>query len=90
MVTAVGKGRNVVVVTKKYQITIPEEVRKGPGTKPGDKIVFIKTGKGYLLMKVEDLLDEMCRVTEDIEEVSEAVRESFKRAIEELEKQEDS
>ena len=46
----------MVVVTRKYQVTIPKEVRKGLGIKAGDEIVFVKTKEGYVIKRLEDFV----------------------------------
>jgi len=73
----------MVTVTRKYQVTIPKEVREALGIKAGDKVVFVKSKEGYIITTLDKLLDEFVEALKDIEEVSEAVRESFRRAIDE-------
>ena len=65
-----------VTVSKKYQIVIPEKIRKGSGIKPGDKMVAItkhgiiqyipirpiKDTEGFILgLDTENLRDESDR-----------------------------
>lgn len=38
-------------VTSKGQITIPIEVRKKLGLKPGDRVRFVESGSGEILLK---------------------------------------
>lgn len=73
----------MVTVTRKYQVTIPKDVRKELGIKPGDKVVFVKSKEGYLITTLDKLLDEFVDALKDVEEVSEAVRESFRRTFDE-------
>jgi len=66
-----------VTVSKKYQIVIPEKLRKRSGIKPGDKMVAItkhgiiqyipvcqlKETKGFILgLDTENLRDESDRI----------------------------
>ncbi|WP_297072592.1 AbrB/MazE/SpoVT family DNA-binding domain-containing protein, partial [Thermococcus sp.] len=40
------------IVTKKYQVTIPKDVREALGIKAGDEVVFVREGNRYVLMKL--------------------------------------
>jgi len=72
----------VVSVTKKYQVTIPKEVREDLGINAGDKVVFVKTKEGkWVLMTVEELTDKMVEASKDIEETIKESREGFKRGV---------
>ena len=44
-------------VTSKGQITIPVEVRKKLGIKPGDRVRFIEGEHGEYILRAEDRLD---------------------------------
>jgi len=46
-------------VTAKYQITIPQEVRKELGIIPGSDVVFVKKRNDYVL--VVNMVDELKR-----------------------------
>ncbi|WP_258084845.1 AbrB/MazE/SpoVT family DNA-binding domain-containing protein [Thermococcus thermotolerans] len=70
------------VVTKKYQVTIPKEVREALGIRAGDEVVFVREGNRYVLMKLTDLLKELSEITEDIDETVEEVRQGLARGIE--------
>ncbi|AHL22473.1 MULTISPECIES: AbrB/MazE/SpoVT family DNA-binding domain-containing protein [Thermococcus] len=70
------------VVTKKYQVTIPKEVREALGIKAGDEVVFVREGNRYVLMKLTDLLKELSEITSDIDETVEEVRQGLARGIE--------
>lgn len=69
----------MVTVTRKYQVTIPKEVREELNIKAGDEIVFVKTRKGYVIMKFEDLLEEMTELSKDIDETIEEMREGLSK-----------
>ncbi|CAI1493479.1 MULTISPECIES: AbrB/MazE/SpoVT family DNA-binding domain-containing protein [Thermococcus] len=70
------------IVTKKYQVTIPKEVREALGIKAGDEVVFVREGNRYVLMKLTDLLKELSEITSDIDETVEEVRQGLARGIE--------
>ena len=70
------------VVTKKYQVTIPKDVRDALGIKAGDEVVFVREGNRYVLMKLTDLLRELGDVTRDIDETVEEVKQGLARGIE--------
>lgn len=72
------------VVTRKFQITLPKDVREDMGIEIGDKVVFIKEKDGnYRLMTIDELTEEACRLCEDIEETIEESREGLGKGIEE-------
>ncbi len=39
-------------ITSKGQITVPHEVRRAMGVRPGDKLLFEKQGKGFRVRPV--------------------------------------
>lgn len=72
----------MVSVTKKYQVTIPKEVREDLNIHQGDKVVFVKEKDGkWVLMTVDELTDRMVESSKDIEETITESREGFKRGI---------
>lgn len=72
----------MVSVTKKYQVTIPKEVREDLNIHQGDKVVFVKDREGkWILMTVEELRDRMVEASKDIEETITESREGFKRGV---------
>lgn len=67
-----------MVVTRKYQVTIPEDVREDLGIKIGDDIVFVKGADGrYRVMTVDELTKEFCETCKDIEETIKESRKGF-------------
>ena len=70
-------------VTKKYQVTIPKEVRERLGIKAGDEVVFIKTKEGYVIKRLEDFVKEMAELSRDIEESIEEMREGLGKMFKE-------
>jgi antitoxin PrlF len=77
------------VVTKKYQVTIPKEVRESLGIKAGDEVVFVKTREGYVIKPLDEFLKEMAEMTEGIEgtieEVQRGLTAGVERSLKELE-----
>jgi len=69
------------VVTKKYQVTIPKEVREALGIKAGDKVVFVRTKEGYMIKPLDDFLREMAEIMKDVDETVEEVRKGLARGI---------
>lgn len=50
----------MVSVTKKFQVTIPKDVREDMNIQSGDKVVFVKNNAGeWVLMTVKTLADMM-------------------------------
>ncbi len=72
----------MVSVTKKFQVTIPKEVREDLNIHSGDKIVFVKNKEGsWVLMTVRDLTDRMIASSADMNETVEESRKSFKEGF---------
>ncbi len=44
-------------ITVKGQVTIPKEIRKALGLRPGDRVVFEKEGNTIVLKSAKTLLD---------------------------------
>ena len=77
------------IVTRKYQITIPPEVRKSLNIRIGDKVDIVRNERGeFVLKKVEESVDEYMRVLEEaagalkmdkekLKEIQEAIGESL-------------
>ncbi|MPW38802.1 AbrB/MazE/SpoVT family DNA-binding domain-containing protein [Thermococcus sp. 101 C5] len=73
----------MVSVTRKYQVTIPKEVREALGIKAGDEIVFIRTKEGYVIKRLEDFVKEMAELSKDIEETVKEMREGMSKMFKE-------
>lgn len=72
----------MVSVTKKYQVTIPKQVREDLKIHQGDKVVFVKDKDDrWVLMTVDDLADKIAKASEDIEETITESREGFKKGV---------
>ena len=69
-------------VTQKYQATIPKDVRRKLGIKPGDKVVFFEEPPGkFVVMKEEEFINEIAELCQDIEKTVEESREGFARTM---------
>jgi len=73
----------MVTVTRKYQVTIPKEVREALGIKAGDEIVFVKTKDEYVIKRLEDFVREMADLAKDIDETVEEMREGLSKMFRE-------
>jgi AbrB family looped-hinge helix DNA binding protein len=72
----------MVSVTKKYQVTIPKEVREDLNIQQGDKVVFVKDKEEkWVLMTVGELTDKMIEASSDIEKTIEESRKGFKSGV---------
>ncbi|MFA4646806.1 AbrB/MazE/SpoVT family DNA-binding domain-containing protein [Pyrococcus kukulkanii] len=69
----------MVTVTKKYQVTIPKEVREALGIRAGDEVVFVKTKEGYVIKRLEDFVKEMADLAKDIDETIEETRKGLSK-----------
>ncbi|MFA4640372.1 AbrB/MazE/SpoVT family DNA-binding domain-containing protein [Pyrococcus kukulkanii] len=74
----------MVTVTKKYQVTIPKEVREALGIRVGDEVVFVKTKEGYVIKCLEDFVKEMADLAKDIDETIEETREGLSKIFREV------
>jgi len=74
----------MVVVTRKYQVTIPRRVREDLKISVGDNVVFVKEAdSGYRLVRVDDFAREFCEACKDIGKTIEEVRKGLGKGIEE-------
>lgn len=82
------KGGSMVRVNKKYQITIPKEIREELGIKVGDEVEFIRNERGEFVIRKLERRKNYLRVLEDavgalrmdkkkLEEIQRAIGESF-------------
>ncbi len=42
-----------IVMSSKYQVVIPKEIREQYGFKPGDELVWLDSGRGLRLVRVK-------------------------------------
>ncbi|MFQ6075293.1 MAG: AbrB/MazE/SpoVT family DNA-binding domain-containing protein [Candidatus Bathyarchaeia archaeon] len=70
-------------MTRKYQITIPKEVREELGIEVGDDVVFVKgSGGRYHLMTVDEFTREFVDGCKDIDQTVDEVRKGLARRVE--------
>jgi AbrB family looped-hinge helix DNA binding protein len=70
----------MVNVTKKYQVTIPREVREDLSIHQGDKVVFVKNREGnWIMMTIGELTSKMIESSGDIEETIKESQKDFKK-----------
>ena len=78
----------MVKVTRKYQVTIPKDVRKELGIDVGDEIEFVKNERGEFVIRKLERRDRYKKVLEDavgalkiderkLREIQKAIGESF-------------
>jgi AbrB family looped-hinge helix DNA binding protein len=79
----------MVVVTRKYQVTIPKDVRKELGIEVGDEVEFVKNEKGeFVIRKLRKNREKYVMVLEEaagvlkidknkLEEIQKAIGESM-------------
>ncbi|NJE01584.1 AbrB/MazE/SpoVT family DNA-binding domain-containing protein [Thermococcus sp. JdF3] len=70
------------VVTKKYQVTIPKEVREALGINAGDEVVFVRTTEGYVIKPLDEFLKEMAELAKDVEKTVDDLRRGLGKGVE--------
>ncbi len=65
------------IVSSKYQITIPDELRRKLRIKAGDEVVFVEEHGKFYLVKREDLQREVLDSFEGLEETERDFRKGF-------------
>lgn len=68
----------MTTVTKKYQITIPTDVREDLGIGSGDIVVFVKENDKYVLKKVDELIEWFSNVLSDIDKTIAESKKGFR------------
>lgn len=70
----------MVNVTKKYQVTIPREVREDLNIHQGDRVIFVKNREeNWIIMTIDNLTSRMIESSEDIDKTIKESQESFKK-----------
>ncbi|MGB9937863.1 MAG: AbrB/MazE/SpoVT family DNA-binding domain-containing protein [Methanobacterium sp.] len=70
----------MVKVTKKYQVTIPREVREDLNIHQGDSVIFVKNREGnWIMMSVDELNSKMIETSLDIKKNES--EEEFKKEL---------
>lgn len=67
----------MVIVSSKYQITLPAEIRKKLRIMAGDELVFIEENGKFFVMKLENLREEVLDSFSDLEETEKEFRKGF-------------
>jgi AbrB family looped-hinge helix DNA binding protein len=65
-------------VSSQNQITLPGDVRKKLGVKPGDKVVFIEEDNKVIIRSLKDLTYEVVEGFRDFDKTEKEFREGFK------------
>lgn len=70
-------------VSSQNQITLPGDVRKKLGVKPGDKVVFIEEDDKIVIKSLKDLVYEMVEGFKDLDKTDKEFRKGFDRMFRE-------
>ena len=65
-------------ISSQNQITLPGDVRKKLGVKPGDKVIFIEEGDKVVIRSLRDLTCEVVEGFKDFDKTEKEFREGFK------------
>lgn len=68
----------LVTISSKYQITLPSKLREKMGLKAGDKVVFVEEDDRYVLMRLEDLADDVLASFKDLDDTEREFRQGFR------------
>ncbi|MBI4416661.1 MAG: AbrB/MazE/SpoVT family DNA-binding domain-containing protein [Euryarchaeota archaeon] len=71
-------AEGITTVTSKYQVTIPRRVRRLMGIKKGDRVAFVPSERGVLLVPADELLTWLARTLQGIEETIAESRAGFR------------
>jgi len=82
------RGCLMVKVTRRYQITIPKEIREELGIKVGDEVEFVRNEKGEFVIRKLERRKNYLKVLKDavgalrmnkkqLEEIQRSIGESF-------------
>jgi len=66
-------------VTSKYQVTVPEAVRKRLGIQKGDRVAFVETEAGFIIARAERLVDWLADTMKDVSATVEESRRGFRK-----------
>lgn len=68
------------IITRRFQITLPEEWREKKKIKEGDKIITFENKEGQLvIMTLKDALDKWEENTRDLQQTIKETREGFRK-----------
>lgn len=64
-------------ISSQNQITLPSDVRKKLGVKPGDKVVFIEEDDKIFIKSLNGLIYEVVEGFKDLDKTEKEFREAF-------------
>jgi AbrB family looped-hinge helix DNA binding protein len=70
-------------VSSQNQITLPGDVRKKLGVKPGDKVVFIEEDDRIVIKSLKNLVYETVESFKDLDKTDKEFRKGFDRMFRE-------
>ncbi len=70
-------------ISSQNQITLPVDVRKKLGVKPGDKVVFIEENDRIVVRSLKDLIYEVVEGFKDLDKTDKEFRKGFDRMFRE-------
>ncbi len=68
---------NASKISSQNQITLPSDVRKKLGVKPGDKVVFIEENDEIIIKSLDDLITEVVEGFKDFDKTEKEFRKAF-------------
>jgi len=68
----------LVTISSKYQITLPSDVREKMRLKAGDKVVFVEENDKFIMMRLDDLADQVLASFKDLDETEREFRKGFR------------
>ncbi len=81
-------GTSVILVDSKGRVTLPKEMRKNLGIRPGDRIRATVVGKKIILEKAENPFEVLDDILKDVEFDRSAREEAEKLALKEARERE--
>lgn len=64
-------------ISSQYQITLPTDIRKKLGVKPGDKVVFFEEEDKIVIKSLNEMIYDMVEGFKDLEQTDKEFREGF-------------
>lgn len=71
----------MVSVTRKYQVTIPKQIREDLGIKAGDDVVFLKTEDGYRIIRADDIIIKGVEIFKNVDETVKEIKEGLGKSF---------
>ena len=68
--------------TKKYQVTIPKQIRVGLGIKAGAEVVFLKTEDGQSITRAKDVIKGGIEIFQDVDVTVKETKEDLGKGFE--------